>query len=91
MFQLSILFSIISYLVNAYFESRRKDLELLRDKIHSKIAFLYGPIAANRMLHTCALKALQDSHGKPIREILEDVCNNKGNVAFNGICLQNSM
>jgi len=55
----SILFSLGSYLVTAYYENKKRDDLAKREKLNSKIEKLYGPVAANRMFHFYSLSAIQ--------------------------------
>jgi len=78
----SILFSLGSYLVTAYYENKKKDDLAQREKLNSKIEKLYGPVAANRMFHFYSLSAIQDKFGRPIQEVVETICENKDSEAL---------
>merc|ERR1712227_850327 len=78
----SILFSLGSYLVTAYYENKKRDDLAKREKLNSKIEKLYGPVAANRMFHFYLLSAIRDKFGRPIKEVVETICENKDSEAL---------
>ena len=61
-------------MITVFYENRKRDYEKQRDKVNAKIEKLYGPISANRILHRCALDAIEKAVGKSTRLYIADLC-----------------